>query len=109
MDVSAIKPKIPPIPFPFTVEGLHRAVRIRAGKAISIFLWLVQALSSIRGILLLGTMMVSWLFPQAKAEEVLAEARERMANEESWYKRLSAGETTVEILGLEKAASNLGK
>ena len=39
----------------------------------------------------------------SKAEEVLAEARERLAKEEEWYKRISAGETTVDILGLKKA------
>jgi 4-hydroxy-4-methyl-2-oxoglutarate aldolase len=42
------------------------------------------------------------VIPLAKAEEVFAEAEERMAAEESWYKRLEAGETTVEILGLKK-------
>lgn len=41
--------------------------------------------------------------PLAKAEEVLAEARERLAKEAEWYKRISAGETTVDILGLKKA------
>jgi 4-hydroxy-4-methyl-2-oxoglutarate aldolase len=42
------------------------------------------------------------VIPLAKAEEVLKEAKERMAGEASWYKRLEAGETTVEILGLKK-------
>jgi 4-hydroxy-4-methyl-2-oxoglutarate aldolase len=42
------------------------------------------------------------VIPLEKAEEVLAEAKERMAGEVSWYKRLEAGETTVEILGLKK-------
>jgi 4-hydroxy-4-methyl-2-oxoglutarate aldolase len=42
------------------------------------------------------------VIPLAKAEEVLAEAKERMAGEAAWYKRLEAGETTVEILGLKK-------
>lgn len=42
------------------------------------------------------------VIPLAKAEDVLKEARERMAGEASWYKRLEAGETTVEILGLKK-------
>lgn len=40
--------------------------------------------------------------PLAKAEEVLAEAHERLAKEEEWYKRIAAGETTVDILGLKK-------
>jgi 4-hydroxy-4-methyl-2-oxoglutarate aldolase len=42
------------------------------------------------------------VIPLAKAEEVLAEAKERMTGEAAWYKRLEAGETTVEILGLKK-------
>lgn len=40
--------------------------------------------------------------PLAKAEEVLAEAKSRLAKEDEWYRRIEAGETTADILGLEK-------
>lgn len=43
------------------------------------------------------------VIPLARAEEVLAEAKERIAGEARWYERLEAGETTVEILGLKKS------
>lgn len=42
------------------------------------------------------------VIPQAHAESVLQEAQERIKKEEEWYRRISAGETTVDILGLPK-------
>jgi len=41
------------------------------------------------------------VIPQTKLDEVLAEAKRRMAGEEEWYRRIAAGETTVDILGLD--------
>lgn len=41
------------------------------------------------------------VIPQAKLDEVLAESRKRLAGEEEWYRRIVAGETTVDILGLD--------
>lgn len=38
--------------------------------------------------------------PQARAESVLKEAHERIAKEDEWYRRIAAGETTMDILGL---------
>jgi 4-hydroxy-4-methyl-2-oxoglutarate aldolase len=42
------------------------------------------------------------VIPQHKAEEVLLEAHQRMAEEENWYRRIADGETTVDILKLPK-------
>jgi 4-hydroxy-4-methyl-2-oxoglutarate aldolase len=41
--------------------------------------------------------------PLRRADEVLAEAHERIATEEAWYRRIANGETTAEILGLPRA------
>lgn len=41
------------------------------------------------------------VIPQAKAHDVLAEAKTRIAGEEEWYRRIATGETTVDILGLD--------
>lgn len=41
--------------------------------------------------------------PLAKADEVLKEARERIQKEDEWYRRISAGESTADILGLPEA------
>lgn len=40
------------------------------------------------------------VIPLRYADEVLAEARQRMATEEEWYRRIAAGETTASIIGL---------
>lgn len=40
--------------------------------------------------------------PQEHAQEVLAEALERIKTEENWYQRIAAGEKTADILGLPK-------
>lgn len=40
--------------------------------------------------------------PQAWAEAVLDEARGRIADEAAWYERLENGETTIDILGLDR-------
>jgi 4-hydroxy-4-methyl-2-oxoglutarate aldolase len=42
------------------------------------------------------------VIPQFRAEEVLLEARQRMAGEAEWYRRIEAGENTADILGLSK-------
>ena len=42
------------------------------------------------------------VIPQQRAEEVLLEARQRMAGEAEWYRRIEAGENTADILGLSK-------
>jgi 4-hydroxy-4-methyl-2-oxoglutarate aldolase len=42
------------------------------------------------------------VIPQHRAEEVLLEARQRMAGEADWYRRIEAGENTADILGLLK-------
>lgn len=42
------------------------------------------------------------VIPQARAEEVLEEAKNRIAKEDEWYRRIEAGESTADILGLPK-------
>lgn len=41
------------------------------------------------------------VIPRQHAAAVLQEARQRQALEDTWYERLAAGETTVDILGLK--------
>lgn len=41
------------------------------------------------------------VIPQQHTTSVLDEARQRLSREDSWYERLSDGETTVDIFGLD--------
>ncbi len=42
--------------------------------------------------------------PRVRAEEILVEARERLATEREWYRRINAGESTLTVLGLTPAS-----
>lgn len=47
--------------------------------------------------------------PQQYAKQVIDEAQKRLKTEEEWYKRLEAGESTLDLLGLEREESSEDK